>query len=416
MLLCLALVGACFGCSNTSSKEVELEKEVAKKSILLRSSWQTVNIGDIAHTPGVLALCEKYLPDVEVRLWASYVGDGVAEMLKKRFPNLQIILNSDKEALAKAFEECDFLLHGSGPYLVAENDVKRWVEETGKPYGVYGITLGDNPRIDETIALMNKAEFVFFRDTVSMEFAKAKGLSSPVIEFGPDGAFACDVRNDSLAKAFLEKNGFEDNQFLCVIPKYRKTPYWVIPEKNLPFDSAVDARNQAMKEHDLKPYQDAIIAIARESPMKVLVCPEDKTQMALGKEMLYDPLPEDVKQKVVWREEFWLTDEALSVYVKSAGVFGLELHSPIMSIGNGIPALVGRFEEQSSKGYMWYTIGLGDWFFDSDKPEQMARLTPTVLRLANEPAWATERAKAANEFVEKRQKETMGILKEVLSK
>ncbi len=28
--------------------------------ILLRSSWQTVNIGDIAHTPGVLALLEKH--------------------------------------------------------------------------------------------------------------------------------------------------------------------------------------------------------------------------------------------------------------------------------------------------------------------------------------------------------------------
>ena len=39
--------------------------------ILLRSSWQVVNIGDIAHTPGVLALIEKHLPDAEVRLWAS---------------------------------------------------------------------------------------------------------------------------------------------------------------------------------------------------------------------------------------------------------------------------------------------------------------------------------------------------------
>src|SRR5690606_32638264 len=39
--------------------------------ILLRSSWQIVNIGDIAHTPGVLALIERYLPEAEVRLWAS---------------------------------------------------------------------------------------------------------------------------------------------------------------------------------------------------------------------------------------------------------------------------------------------------------------------------------------------------------
>jgi len=40
--------------------------------IVLRSSWQTVNIGDIGRTPGVLALLEKYLPEAEVRLWPSH--------------------------------------------------------------------------------------------------------------------------------------------------------------------------------------------------------------------------------------------------------------------------------------------------------------------------------------------------------
>jgi hypothetical protein len=39
--------------------------------ILLRSSWQVVNIGDVAHTPGVLALLEKHIPEAEVILWAS---------------------------------------------------------------------------------------------------------------------------------------------------------------------------------------------------------------------------------------------------------------------------------------------------------------------------------------------------------
>lgn len=35
------------------------------RRILLRSSWQTVNIGDIAHTPGMLALLEKHRPEAE---------------------------------------------------------------------------------------------------------------------------------------------------------------------------------------------------------------------------------------------------------------------------------------------------------------------------------------------------------------
>ena len=57
-----------------------------KPRILLRSSWQTINIGDIAHSPGVLAILEKHLPEAEVILWASDVGRGVREMLLRRSP------------------------------------------------------------------------------------------------------------------------------------------------------------------------------------------------------------------------------------------------------------------------------------------------------------------------------------------
>ena len=51
--------------------------------ILLRSSWQTVNIGDIGHTPGVIRLLGEHLPEAEVTLWPSNVGNGVEEMLRR---------------------------------------------------------------------------------------------------------------------------------------------------------------------------------------------------------------------------------------------------------------------------------------------------------------------------------------------
>ena len=55
-----------------------------KPRILLRSSWQTVNIGDIAHTPGVLALLERHLPAAEVSLWPSHLDNGVEVSLRHR--------------------------------------------------------------------------------------------------------------------------------------------------------------------------------------------------------------------------------------------------------------------------------------------------------------------------------------------
>ncbi|MEH0934694.1 hypothetical protein [Micromonospora psammae] len=125
--------------------------------ILLRSSWQTVNIGDVAHTPGVPALIEKHIPDAEVQLWPSSLGDGVAAMLRRRFPKVTVI-DRTAAGLEAAFAHNDFLLHGSGPYLVAADDVARWRARTGKPYGAYGITLSDPDQ--KTLDLLNGAKFV----------------------------------------------------------------------------------------------------------------------------------------------------------------------------------------------------------------------------------------------------------------
>jgi hypothetical protein len=392
--------------------------ENRSRRIILRSSWQTVNIGDIAHTPGVLALLEKHLPEVEVRLWPSSVDNGVEEMLMKRFPKLIII--KGPEAQKAAFAECDFLLHGSGPSLVAEKDVVKWSKETGKPYGVYGITLpsqgsaSTKPTPDatilKTVEVLSGGKFAYFRDSISLELAKKKGCMCPIMEFGPDGAFATDLRDDVKATAFLKEHGLEEGKFLCCIPRLRFTPYWTIPEKKAAFDEKKHARNEAMKEHDLAPLRQAIMEVVRQTDMKVLICPEDRTQMAIGKEMLLDKLPDDVKAKVAWRPNYWLTGEALSTYVRSAGLFGAEMHSPIMCIGNGIPAIVCRWAEQTSKGFMWHDIGLDEWLFDLDKEEELQRVVPAVLAMAKDPAAAKAKARKAREFVLQRQKDTMALV------
>lgn len=393
------------------------------KRIVLRSSWQTVNIGDIAHTPGVLHILEQHLPDVEVWLWPSKVDNGVDEILMKRFPKLVIIQGSDH--LKEAFEECEFLLHGSGASLVAEKDVVRWSEETGKPYGIYGITLPmqtssattpvSEEKMAKTIGVLSAARFVYFRDSKSLALAKERGCTAPVMEFGPDGAFACDLRDDALAEAFLEKHGLEEGKFLCCIPRLRYTPYWVIPEKKAAFDEVKHARNEAMKEHDHAQLREAVIRIVRETDMKVLLCPEDRTQMAVGKEMILDKLPADVLPKVVWRPDYWLTGEAVSVYVRSAGLFGNEMHSPIMCIGHGIPAIVCRWKEQTTKGYMWEDIGLGDWLFDLDDEEQVKKVADTVVAMAKDPEAAKAKAAIGRAMVEERQRATMEVLAKELA-
>jgi len=400
-----------------------LSAEKRPPCILLRSSWQTVNIGDIAHTPGVLAILQKHFPETDVRLWPSNIGNGVDEMLQSRFPKLQIV--KGPEDLKRAFVECDFLLHGSGPSLVAEKDVVRWNKETGKPYGIFGITFSmthstatqpsSDAAVANTIAVLSGAKFVFFRDSVSLELARSKGCSCPVMAFGPDGAFATDLRDDAKADAFLSANGLEDGKFLCCISRLRYTPYWTIPAKKALLDDQKHARNEAMKEHDCKPLRDAITAVVTNTDLKILLCPEDETQMTVNKEMLFARLPEDVRARCVWRENYWLTAEALSTYRRSAGLFGHEMHSPIMCIGNGIPAIVCRWSEQTSKGIMWRDIGLGDWLFDFDNEEELKAMPAAVLAMAKDPAAAKATAEQGREFVEQRQREMIAVLRKNLS-
>ncbi len=390
--------------------------------ILLRSSWQTVNIGDIAHTPGVLALLEKHLPEAEVSLWPSSLADGVEELLTKRFPKVKLVRT--KSEIAAAMEQCHFLLHGSGPSLVAEKDVRDWVDRTGKPFGVYGITLSrigstdtqaiPDEKFRKTVELLSRAEFVFFRDSRSLALAKASGCTCPIMEFGPDGAFATDLANEERAKRFLSDHDLRPQEFVCCIPRLRYTPYWLIESKKRPLDRTKHARNEAMKEQDHAPLLEAIQQILSQTPYKVLLCPEDQTQMAVGKELLWDKLPSRLQSRVVHRKDYWLTDEALSTYKISLGLFGCEMHSPIMCVGNGIPAIVCRWAEQTTKGFMWQDIGLGDWLFDMDVAAEREKVASAALRLVQERDWALQNVQNAKEFVEKRQFATMQSLRNAL--
>ena len=385
---------------------ISAQEAKPKKKILLRSSWQTVNIGDIAHTPGMLHLLEKHLPEYDVTLWPSSVENGVAEMLMKRFPKLKIMGKTGAEK-EEAFKTHDFLLHGSGPGIVGQKSIIEWKEKTGKPYGIGGVTWGYS---EEGLQVINGAKFAFFRDSVSLALAKSKGATCPIMEFGPDATFACDLVNDEAASAWLKEVGLEDGKFMCCIPKLRITPYWEI-KKGTKFDEKKHARNEEMKEHDISPLRNAVIAVVEQTDMKMLLCPEDASQMKLNKEMIYDKLPESVKKKVVWRQDYWLTDFAQSVYNRSAGLFGNEQHSPIMCIGHGIPAIVCRYREQTSKGFMWKDIGRSEWLFDHDLDEAEKGLTPAVLAIAKDQAGAKAKALAAKAVADARMKRMMDVLR-----
>mgnify|MGYP003904738657 CR=1 FL=1 len=117
-----------------------------------------------------------------------------------------------------------------------------------------------------------------------------------------------------------------------------------------------------------------------------------------------------MKAKTVWRENFWLTDEAIATYVRSAGLVSLEMHSPIMALGNGVPAIVCRWAEQTTKGDMWRTIGLGDWLFDIEEADG-ARLASMLEKITRDPAASRARVRTAMNGVEKLQQRMIAAVR-----
>jgi hypothetical protein len=90
------------------------------KTVLLMSAWDTVNIGDIGHTPGTLRVLEQHLPKVSVNVWARKVDERVIALLKARFPKVKIFQGNltgkeaQDEELRAAIAESDLFIRNSG--------------------------------------------------------------------------------------------------------------------------------------------------------------------------------------------------------------------------------------------------------------------------------------------------------------
>lgn len=343
--------------------------------ILLRSSWQTANIGDIAHTPGVLRVLQKKLPQAHIILWPRILGEEERRMLLNNFPSLEIVdgkVNDqglpDNQALQNAWDRADFLLHGSGPTFVSQVEAESWVRHTGKRFGVFGITL-DQPT-QEQVKTLDKAAFLLTRETLSIEQYRQAGGICPVVEFGPDGTYSCDLRDDAKAESFMEQNGLEPGSFFCAIPRLRYTPYYKIyPREPNDTDLYKEEVSNRYAEQDHAKLRGAIVRLVRETGLKAVICPEMTYQLDIIDELLFDPLPEDVKSMVVPRRTYWLPDEASSLYRHARTVASFECHSPILGLVQRTPVVYLRQPTDTIKGQMWRDIGLSRWILEIDEVE-----------------------------------------------
>lgn len=386
------------------------------KKILVRSGWQTVNIGDIGHTFGLLAIMQQFLPEAELVLWPKAYDRGVEPLLQQYFPKVKIVkspIGQITPELKTAFEECAFMIHSSGPYVTSNKELQSWYDTTKKPFGIYGVSL-DEVNL-ELAALISKAAFFYCRDTESLKYLKTLNSPCPIQEFAPDSTFGIKLYDDHKAQAYLNTVGLKKGEFICVIPRLRFTPYWQMVNR-APSESEKEryAISTAYKGRDGEKMRAVIIDWVKATNLKVLICPEVTYQVEFSKENLYDPLPEEIKKNVVWRDSFWMPDEATSVYKNARAMVCCEPHSLIMAVANGIPSIHVKQSTDSRKGQMWRDIGLGDWYFLMDETPA-SQITASLLKIHQNYPEAQKITNKAMDYVVKLQKETMQVVKKQLS-
>ena len=382
------------------------------RSIIKQGQVINFNIGTTAHGPGVAAMLEKHLPECEIRVWASApLSQPLELMMKRRFPNIHVVtgfLDGSSPAVDDAVRWCDLLLIGSGTRIAVPNDVKAFASTCDKPYGAAGIGY---ERKD--LEQMQKSAFMFFRDSIALKQAQCDGLNVPT-GFVPDGAFAFDAADDAGAKEFMERYGLEPGKFVCCLPRYRHTPIWEFIQRT-PFPEERITHNRQMLHQDMSPLVEAACRLVRQTHWKVLLSPETEPAIRLCQNELEPMFPDDVRPYIAVPETFWEADLALGIYKQSNGLFGTEMHSQVMAIGNGIPAIVCRTAEFGSKSEMWNDLGLGEWLFDFDSSLDRQRFPDSVLKMVTERERTEKLVRNARAMIQERFNFFADFLKKTLN-
>lgn len=385
------------------------------KTILLRSAWDTINIGDIGHTPGTLRVLEQFLPDVKVVLWAASLNERIKTMLQKRFPKVEIIqgrLTGEQgkpNPIIDAVQASDIVIYNSS--MGSDTSLMNYCRKIGKPYGWFGQSWFPTFATPENIASLNQTAFTYCRDTITLEMLLAKGFKPPVYGFNPDGCFGIDVRNDAAADAFLKEKGLEPQKFITIQLRTNTQKH---PGTDSPLNPANPSpQQQADDERRAEVFRKLVTAWVKQTGLKVLISPEVEKEIKHNKRLILDRLPPEIAKNVVLRDVFWNADEAASVFARAHTVVCHEPHSCIIALAQGTPILHTYSAFHSPKWHMFADIGLDEWLPNIDEfpvDDIIARL----MAIHDDYSKAKQMVKDAMAFVYQKFGESTAVIRKVL--
>jgi len=314
---------------------------------------------------------------------------------------------ADTPELQAAFDACRFFLHNSGMtynrfWPPPKHRLIACIKH-GKPFGLYGQSFdGFWPKDEkEMVYLLSHAAFIFTRDAESLFYLRNIGVRADVLEFGPDGCFGIDVRDDATAERYMREYGLSAREFLTVTIRTHTRGNLIEPE-----DPEGDAERAAR-------LRSVITDWIQTTGKKVLLAPEVEKEIQAAERFLYNPLPPEIKKQVVWRNTFWNADEAVSIYANARSMVAMEPHSLIMGLAMGTPIVHYFLPQHGVKGFMFRDIGLPEWLMKimEEPPEHVSA---TLRQIDRDYARAKLKVRRAMQYVHQRSAEMMAVLRRSL--
>ena len=336
----------------------------------------------------------------------------IADDLLNRFP---LEVYADLQALypkaAKAFDAAAFVYYNSGTTLNFGRLGVKNLYTFALPYSMSlliarakGIPYGIGSQSIDYVAwpldlvyrtLFAEAEFVYNRDTDSINYLRQCGYKFKDNSYRPDTTVFFHRSDEAYADAFLAKHGLERDRFAIFVPRL---PAYL---DGKPSDMISHAVSPVRFEHQLAQMKEFIEKVTA-TGMKVVIAHEtrDTVKGGLGKKYIWDRLVPAAQALTVYLDHFWTPEEALGVYKRTALLASEEMHSMIMAIGNEVPILHCPFAECGRKRQMIRDMGLGDRLVDIDEPDAGERMFRVFKEVTADLPGERERLRKTAEWLE----------------
>jgi len=326
--------------------------------------------------------CGGTLPSVNsgnIDIVFDRFATGVIEEIKHRHPKF---LDLMRETRLLIYNSGMILVYGDGTlanrdfwgYSIRRSMPLLTAWKLGIPYGIYAHSFdsfgeADGPGRPYFKKLLEDARFVFCRDGDSVKYIQSLGINAPHLMFIPDSTLSLDRRDKAWANALMARHGLASRQFLAVIPRT-----W---QGGGVISSAI-GRERSLSH--MEKMRDIICRWIHHTGLKVVIGAEVGRDLPNAREFVYDKLPADIREKCVFLDDYWTTEQAVALYEHTRILVTMEFHSFLMAIPQATPTIVPTFKQSGRKIWMVDDFKLPDWRFDIDE-DSAEQIWKTIARI-----------------------------------